>query len=116
MVLLIGVSMVIIVYIGGLQVVWGLISMGNIVEFVIYVNMLIWLVIVIGWIVFIVQQVVVFQKWINEFLSFELEIMNYMEIIMEEICGVIVFEKVFFVYFDIGIQAFKDVSFELQVG
>ncbi|MCR9052758.1 MAG: ABC transporter ATP-binding protein/permease [bacterium] len=116
MVLLIGASTVITVYIGGLQVVRGSISTGNIAEFVIYVNMLTWPVTAIGWIASIVQQAAASQKRINEFLSLEPEITNHTETTTEEIRGAIAFEKVSFVYPDTGTQALKDVSFELKAG
>lgn len=116
MVLLIGASTVITVYIGGLQVVRGSISTGNIAEFVIYVNMLTWPVTAIGWIASIIQQAAASQKRINEFLSLEPEITNHTEAKTDEIRGDIAFEKVSFVYPDTGTQALKDVSFELKAG
>ena len=69
MLLLIGASTVITVYVGGLQVVKGGITAGNIAEFVIYVNMLTWPVTAIGWIASIIQQAAASQKRINEFLN-----------------------------------------------
>ena len=69
MMLLIGISTILTVYIGGLQVVKGNITPGNIAEFVIYVNMLTWPVTAIGWIASIVQQAAASQKRINEFLE-----------------------------------------------
>jgi ATP-binding cassette subfamily B protein len=116
MVLLIGASTVITVYIGGLQVVRGSISTGNIAEFVIYVNMLTWPVTAIGWIASIIQQAAASQKRINEFLSLEPEITNHTEAKTEAIQGDIAFENVSFVYPDTGTQALKDVSFELKAG
>jgi len=56
MLLLIGMSTIVTVYIGGLQVIKGNITPGNIAEFVIYVNMLTWPVTAIGWVASIVQQ------------------------------------------------------------
>ncbi|MCI4649573.1 ABC transporter ATP-binding protein [Phaeodactylibacter sp.] len=116
MVLLIGASTVITVYIGGLQVVRGSISTGNIAEFVIYVNMLTWPVTAIGWIASIIQQAAASQKRINEFLSLEPEITNHTDTKTDEIRGNIAFDRVSFVYPDTGTQALKDVSFELKAG
>ena len=67
MLLLIGASTILTVYVGGLQVVKGTITPGNIAEFVIYVNMLTWPVTAIGWIASIIQQASASQKRINEF-------------------------------------------------
>ncbi|MEO1626609.1 MAG: ABC transporter transmembrane domain-containing protein [Bacteroidota bacterium] len=69
MLLLIGASTILTVYVGGWQVVQGNITPGNIAEFVIYVNMLTWPVTAIGWIASIVQQAAASQKRINEFLN-----------------------------------------------
>jgi ATP-binding cassette subfamily B multidrug efflux pump len=70
MVFMIGASTILTVYIGGLQVVAGEISAGNIAEFVIYVNMLTWPVTAIGWIASIIQQAAASQKRINEILEY----------------------------------------------
>lgn len=115
MLLLIGASTVITVYVGGLQVVKGTITAGNIAEFVIYVNMLTWPVTAIGWIASIIQQAAASQKRINEFLETEPEITSKVE---EDVPieGSIVFDDVSFVYPDTGIRALKDVSFALAAG
>ncbi|MCB0563969.1 MAG: ABC transporter ATP-binding protein [Phaeodactylibacter sp.] len=115
MILLIGASTVITVYVGGLQVVQGAITPGNIAEFVIYVNMLTWPVTAIGWIASIVQQAAASQKRINEFLNTQPEINNVQEAI-KPIQGLIEFDEVDFTYPDTGIQALKKVSFRLEPG
>ena len=72
MILLIGVSNILVIYIGGLQYINGEIeSIGVIAEFIIYVNMLTWPVATLGWVTSIVQQAEASQKRINEFLKEE---------------------------------------------
>ncbi len=115
MLLLIGASTIITVYIGGLQVVSGKITPGNIAEFVIYINMLTWPVTAIGWIASIIQQAAASQKRINEFLETEPAVLNSSDR-KEPLVGKITFDDVTFKYPDTGIQALKDVSFELQPG
>ncbi len=115
MILLIGASTVITVYVGGLQVVKGAITPGNIAEFVIYVNMLTWPVTAIGWIASIVQQAAASQKRINEFLNTQPEITNQAGT-SEPVKGLIEFDEVGFTYPDTGIQALKNVSFRLAPG
>ena len=115
MLLLIGASTVITVYIGGLQVVSGKITTGNIAEFVIYVNMLTWPVTAIGWIASIVQQAAASQRRINEFLHTEPEIVSEVDEDLP-IQGHIEFDGVGFVYPDTGIRALDGVSFELRPG
>ena len=115
MILLIGASTVITVYVGGLQVVRGAITPGNIAEFVIYVNMLTWPVTAIGWIASIIQQAAASQKRINEFLNTQPEITNLTDIV-EPVQGLIEFDEVDFTYPDTGIQALRKASFRLEPG
>jgi ATP-binding cassette subfamily B protein len=69
MMLLIGLSTLITVYAGGMAVIKGSISMGNIAEFIIYVNMLTWPFTALGWVTSIVQRASASQRRINEFLQ-----------------------------------------------
>ena len=116
MVFMVGASTIITVYVGGLQVVAGNISAGNIAEFVIYVNMLTWPVTAIGWIASIVQQAAASQKRINEFLETETSISDPAPEDEHQFRGDITFENVSFVYPDTGIRAIDKVSFQLKSG
>lgn len=116
MVLLIGVSNLVVIYIGGRQYVNGQIdSLGTIAEFIIYVNMLTWPVATVGWVTSIVQQAEASQKRINEFLKTEPEIKNT---VLEhtEITGDITFDNVSFTYDDTNINALKGISFTIKDG
>ncbi len=115
MVLLIGISTLLTVYIGGLQVVKGTITPGNIAEFVIYVNMLTWPVTAIGWIASIVQQAAASQKRINEFLDTKPLLENTVTS-NQAFKGHIQFKDVSFTYPDTGIEALKNVNVELLPG
>ena len=115
MVLLIGASTVITVYVGGIQVVNGTISPGNIAEFVIYVNMLTWPVTALGWITSVIQQAAASQERINKFLQTEPSITNPTHT-ERHLSGSIKFENVGFEYPDTGIVALRKVSFELGAG
>lgn len=115
MILLIGASTVITIYVGGLQVVKGNITAGNVAEFVIYVNMLTWPVTAIGWIASIIQQAAASQKRINEFLQIQPEIDNQGES-QVPFKGKVEFKDVSFRYPDTGIQALKNIHFTLQPG
>ncbi|WP_405207714.1 ABC transporter ATP-binding protein [Aquimarina sp. LLG6339-5] len=116
MVLLIGVSNIMVIYIGGKQYINGTIQdLGVIVEFIIFVNMLTWPVATVGWVTSIIQQAEASQVRINEFLSQEPEITNS---VTEQtpITGNIVFDNVSFTYDDTNITALKKVSFEINSG
>lgn len=115
MLLMIGASTVITVYVGGLQVIRGTITPGNIAEFVIYVNMLTWPVTSIGWIASIVQQAAASQKRINEFLLTQPDVENQVED-RSPIQGAIEFDNVSFTYPDTGIEAIKEISFSVAAG
>ena len=127
MLLMIGASTIITVYVGGLQVVEGNITPGNIAEFVIYVSMLTWPVTSIGWIASLAQQAAASQKRLNEFLNTKPSIVinsneNKQSNTIQnqatdfQINGTIEFQNVTFVYPDTGIVALKNVSFSLKKG
>jgi len=115
MLLLIGASTVITVFVGGWQVHEGNITTGNIAEFVLYVNMLTWPVTALGWITSIMQQAAASQKRINEFLNTKPTIANA-AVQADEVKGKIVFDGVSFTYPDTGIRALEGVRFELKTG
>lgn len=114
-IILIGLSTLLTIYIGGLQTINGQISIGNIVEFVLYVNMLTWPVTAIGWVTSIIQRASASQKRINEFLQTKSQIINPTEEKMEVI-GKVEFKNVSFVYEDSGIKALQNVSFTIEAG
>jgi ATP-binding cassette, subfamily B, multidrug efflux pump len=117
MLLCIGASTIITVYVGGLQVVSGEITPGNIAEFVIYVNMLTWPVTSIGWIASLTQQAAASMKRINEFLDTKPSIDNSQNTVnVPHLNGDIAFENVSFTYPDTGIVALKNISFHLKQG
>ncbi|WNH09668.1 ABC transporter ATP-binding protein [Thalassobellus suaedae] len=116
MILLIGISNLLVIYIGGMQYINGEIeSLGTIAEFIIYVNMLTWLVATVGWVTSIVQQAEASQKRINEFLKIEPEIKNNVKA-HTEITGDITFNNVSFTYDDTNIQALNNISFNIKAG
>ncbi len=112
---LIGLSIVITVFVGGTEVINGTLSFGNIAEFIIYINLLTWPVTSLGWITSIVQRAAASQKRINEFLQEKNPITSYKDL-TNEIQGDIKFENVYFTYEDSGINALKDISFEVKKG
>lgn len=112
---LVGVSTIITVYVGGLQVISGEIGYGVIAEFILYVNMLTWPVTSLGWVTSIVQRAAASQTRINEFLDEKSEIISTTNI-KADIHGTVEVENLSFIYPDSGIQALKDVSFQIKEG
>lgn len=115
MMLLIGLSTILTIYIGGLEVIKGNITTGNIAEFVIYVNMLTWPVTAVGWVTSLTQRAAASQTRINEFLQTVPEIRNNNKQ-KSIINGEIVFENVRFVYPESGTEALSDINFRVKSG
>jgi len=115
MILLIGISNLTVIYIGGKQYINGEIPIGVIAEFILYVNMLTWPVAVVGWVTSMVQQADASQKRINEFLQEEPEIQNSSTKTFN--CeGNIEFKNVSITYDDTRIEALKNISFSVKKG
>jgi len=112
---LIGLSTILAVYAGGVEVIDGSLTFGNIAEFIIYVNLLTWPVASLGWTSSLVQRAEASQKRINEFLKTKTDIISE-ENLEREIEGKIEFNNVTFRYPDTGIVALKDISFEIKPG
>ena len=115
MILLIGFSNLLVIYVGGKQYIAGEIEIGVLAEFIIYVTMLTWPVATVGWVTSIVQQAEASQKRINAFLQQKPTIENGFS--TKKITQAkLSFEKVSFTYPDTGIKALKNISFELKEG
>lgn len=116
MILLIGISNIFVIYVGGKQYIDGEIeSVGTIAEFILYVNMLTWPVAIVGWLTSIVQRAEASQKRINEFLNQRPTITNEIEE-HTPIHGKIEFKNVTFTYEDTNITALNRISFTIEEG
>lgn len=113
--LLIGSSTIITVYVGGLQVANGQITAGNIAEFIVYVNQLTFPAMSLAWVTSLVQRAAASQQRINEFLNTKPGIVSGNSPV-EHLAGNIRFKNVSFTYPDTGIQALKNVNFEVKPG
>lgn len=116
MLLLIGASNIIVMYVGGRMYIEGRIdSVGLIAEFILYVNMLTWPVTVVGWLTSIIQRAEASQERINDFLTTEPDLVSGVHS-LEQISGKLSFEKVSLTYEDTEIEALKEVSFSVNPG
>ena len=115
MVLLIGVSNILVIYIGGNQFIDGKIELGILAEFIIYVNMLTWPVATVGWVTSIVQQAEASQARINQFLKEKIKIINKNSEILK-INGDLEFKNINFIYEETNIKALSDINFKLKKG
>ena len=110
---LIGLSNLIVIYIGGKEFIDGNIEIGVIAEFIIYVNMLTWPVTLVGWVTSIVKQAEASQKRINEFIDSKTKLKNGDLTISKKDSKSIVFKNVSFKYDQTGIEIFN--SFDLKI-
>jgi ATP-binding cassette subfamily B protein len=118
MILLIGMSNLVVVYVGGTMYINNdpeIESIGVIAQFILYINMLTWPVASLGWVSSLVQEAEASQKRINEFLNEEPEIKNPTEL-PSKIEGTIQFENVSFDYEDTHIKALDKISFTVEKG
>jgi ATP-binding cassette subfamily B protein len=112
---LIGISTLLTIYAGSVEVIDGRLSFGNIAEFVIYINLLTWPVTLLGWTSSMVQRAEASQKRINEFLNTKPEVVSVRNL-EKELTGKIKFDQVSFTYPDTGITALRNLSFSLAPG
>jgi ATP-binding cassette subfamily B protein len=115
MLLLVGLSTIITIYAGSLEVLNGRLTIGNIAEFVIYVNMLTWPVASMGWVISIVQRASASQRRIDEFLDKKPNVKSGQTSVNKEEMSVR-FNHVSVTYPNSNIKALQDVSFEVKAG
>jgi ATP-binding cassette subfamily B multidrug efflux pump len=115
MLLLIGISNLLVIYVGGNKYINGEIQIGVVVEFMLYVNILTWPVAVVGWVTSMVQQAEASQARINEFLKQVPEIRNNNSL-STKIKGKVTFKEVTFTYDDTNITALKNINFTVNSG
>lgn len=115
MVLLIGLSTVLVIFIGGIKMNEGLITPGDILKFVFFVNMLQWPISSVGWVATLIQTAAASQKRINDFLKTDSKIVST-TVEDFDFDGSISFKNVDFTYEDTGVQALKNLSFDIKKG
>lgn len=116
MALMIGLSTLVTIMIGGMQALQDTNKVGLIVEFVIYINMLTFPVSAIGWTASMIQRAAASQKRLNEFLQTEPVIRNKKNPATEKISGDIVFTDMSFTYPHTGIRALRHINLRINKG
>lgn len=114
--LMIGLSTLITVMVGGIAAIHGEITIGNIAEFVVYVILLMWPVASIGMVMSMIQRASASQKRINQFLDEKPDIVSPQDAIKKDISGNVRFENVQFTYPHTGIKALKDFNLDIKAG
>ena len=113
--LLIGLSNILIIYVGGKEIINGNLTPGNIAEFILYVNMLTWPVMALGWTTSQIQRAASSQQRINEFLNEKTTLVSEKNVI-KPLEGIITFKNVGFTYPDSGIVALQHFDLEVRKG
>ncbi len=116
MTFLVGISSIIVVYVGGIHVGSKLIKPGDLVSFLGYVNMLMWPVSSLGWTASLIQRAAASQKRINDFMDYQPAIAEPEQAVNPDLKGKIEFQHVSFTYPDTGIKALDNVSFTVKPG
>ena len=115
MILMVGISTLLTIFVGGKLYFAGEITAGNITEFIYYVNLLTWPIASIGWVTSLVQSAAASMERLNEFLGEEPDFKSG-EYIPDSFQGTIEFRNVSFTYPNSGITALQNVSFTLAAG
>ena len=113
---LIGLSNLIVIFIGGKEYIEGNIEIGVVAEFIIYVNMLTWPVTLVGWVTSIIKQAEASQKRINEFLDSNTSLENGTLKMTKKQAKDIVFKDVSFEYDQTGIKIFNSFNLKIEEG
>ena len=114
-VLLIGISNILVIFVGGKEIMNGNLTPGNITEFILYVNMLTWPVMALGWTTSQIQRAASSQNRINEFLEVKNTLVSDKNV-EKPLDGIITFKNVGFIYPDSGIQAIENFDLEIKHG
>jgi ATP-binding cassette, subfamily B, multidrug efflux pump len=116
MALVIGISTLLVILIGGLEYMKGQIQFGDMAAFIMYLTMLTFPVSAIGWVASTIQRASASQKRLNEFLHTESAIKNNRDLVKKKVEGRIEFQHINFTYPHTGIHALKDFNLTIQNG
>jgi ATP-binding cassette subfamily B protein len=114
--LMIGISTLLTIYLGGLQAIEDPSKVGTVIEFVIYINMLTFPVSAIGWTASMIQRAAASQKRLNEFLSIQPIITQNKQSHLQPTNGDIQFKDVSFTYPHSGVNAISDFNLHIPAG
>ncbi|MGQ9798444.1 MAG: ABC transporter ATP-binding protein [Ignavibacterium sp.] len=113
-----GISIIIVIWIGGTKVISGTMNLGEITAFIVYLGILIWPVIAFGWVTNIVQQAEASMKRLNKIFSepYEIDDSEQTDYSIKEIKGEIEFRNVSFRYSDVLTNVLHNINLKIPVG
>ncbi len=114
--LIIGISTLLVILIGGLKYMKGELNFGDMAAFIMYLTMLTFPVSAIGWVASTIQRAAASQRRLNEFLLTDSTIQPPGKPIEHQLQGTVEFSNVSFVYPHTGIEALKQFSLQIKKG
>lgn len=113
-----GISIIIVIWIGGAKVISGKMNLGEITAFIVYLGILIWPVIAFGWVTNIVQQAEASMKRLNKIFAepYEIDDTPQTDFSIDTIKGEIEFRNVSFKYSDVLPEVLKNINLKIPVG
>jgi ATP-binding cassette, subfamily B, multidrug efflux pump len=113
-----GISIIVVIWVGGGKVISGEMNLGEIAAFVMYLSILIWPVIAFGWVMNIIQQAEASMKRLNKIFNepYEIQDSPKTDYTVKEIIGDIEFRNVSFSYSDSLPDVLKNISLKISVG
>lgn len=117
-VLLVGLSTILTIYIGGQRVIAGELEVGHIFQFVFYVNLLTWPFASVGWVTSLVQKAEASMERINDFMEAKPLIQSPVQsdTIPSTAMESLVFDNVSYRYPETGIEALQGINFSVRPG
>ena len=116
--LITGLSIILVIWIGGSAVISKEITLGDITAFVIYLGILIWPMIAFGWVINIIQQAEASMKRLNKMLDepYEIDDSGTTDNSIKEIKGEIEFKNVSFRYSENHPYILKEINLKIPIG
>ncbi|NCS81937.1 MAG: ABC transporter [Ignavibacteria bacterium CG22_combo_CG10-13_8_21_14_all_37_15] len=116
--LLTGISVIIVIWVGGSEVINNELKLGDITALIIYLGLLIWPIIAFGWVINIIQQAEASMKRLNKILAepFEVEETEETDFSIKGLHGKILLKNVSFRYKEHLPEVLKNINLEIPVG
>ncbi|MCL6493418.1 MAG: ABC transporter ATP-binding protein/permease [Ignavibacterium sp.] len=113
-----GISIIVVIWIGGAKVISGTMNLGEITAFIVYLGILIWPVIAFGWVTNIVQQAEASMKRLNKIFAepYEIDDSEQTDYSIKEIKGEVEFRNVSFRYSDVLPNVLNNINLKIPVG
>lgn len=113
-----GISIIVVIWVGGGKVISGEMNLGEIAAFVMYLSILIWPVIAFGWVMNIIQQAEASMKRLNKIFAepYEIDDSSLTDFSVKELKGEIEFKNVSFKYSDTLPEVLKEINLKIPVG